>query len=99
MTDPKQEIEKLGAELAASLAEGLNRMGYEDVFINGFLAGMDRQHRTLQQNAGRLVVAWLRHMSEIGDRGSGHYDLRNEGLVKFAQSIKEQLDQAYLPFV
>lgn len=99
MTDLAREQEELGRKLADDLARGLNAMGYEGEFIKGFLSGMDRQHRTLQQNSGRLMIAWLQHMRTIGDMGAGHYDGRNEGFVKFAQSIRTQLDEAYLPFV
>ena len=70
-------------------------------FVNGmgadykeFAELMGRGHRTLQQNFTKLCVAWLKHLAEVE-----YYDLRNEGSVKFAQSIKNQLDNAQLPLI
>ena len=70
-------------------------------FVNGmgadykeFARLMGNEHRTLQQNFTKLCVAWLKHLSEVE-----YYDLRNEGSVKFAQSIKDQLDNAQLPLI
>ncbi len=99
MTDLDREQEDLGRKLAVQLADNTNVMGGEVAFIKGFLDGMDRQHRTLQQNVGRFIVAYLQHVKSAGDIGTSYYDLRNEGFVKFAQSIRTQLDEAYLPFV
>ena len=47
---------------------------------------MSYEHRTLQQNFTKLCIAWLKELSETES-----YDLRNEGSIKFAQSIKDQL--------
>lgn len=55
---------------------------------------MGREHRTLQQQFTKLCVAWLKHLAT-----TEYYDLRNEASVKFAQSIKNQLDNAQLPLI
>ena len=47
---------------------------------------MSYEHRTLQQQFTKLCIAWLRELSE-----TENYDLRNEGSVKFAKSIKDKL--------
>ena len=51
-----------------------------------FAKQMSCEHRTLQQNFTRLCIAWLKQLSE-----TEYYDLRNEGSVKFAQSIQDKL--------
>ncbi len=99
MTDLAREREEAGRQLAVALADGANAWGHEGEFIRGFFNGMDHQHRTRQQGVGRLIVAYLQHVKSVGDIGTSHFDLRNEGFVKFAQSIRAQLDDAYLPFV
>lgn len=47
---------------------------------------MSYEHRTLQQQFTKLCIAWLKELSETES-----YDLRNEGSIKFAQSIKDKL--------
>lgn len=47
---------------------------------------MSHEHRTLQQQFTKLCIAWLKELSE-----TENYDLRNEGSVKFAKSIKDKL--------
>lgn len=47
---------------------------------------MSQEHRTLQQQFTKLCIAWLKELSE-----TENYDLRNEGSVKFAKSIKDKL--------
>lgn len=47
---------------------------------------MSCEHRTLQQQFTKLCIAWLKELSE-----TENYDLRNEGSVKFAKSIKDKL--------
>jgi hypothetical protein len=47
---------------------------------------MSYEHRTLQQQFTKLCITWLKELSETES-----YDLRNEGSVKFAQSIKDKL--------
>lgn len=47
---------------------------------------MSYEHRTLQQQFTKLCIAWLKELSE-----TENYDLRNEGSVKFAKSVKDKL--------
>ena len=56
-------------------------VGYKE-----FAKGMAQEHRTLQQSFTRLCIAWLQELAE-----TEYYDLRNEGSVKFAQSIQDKL--------
>ena len=46
-------------------------------------------HRTLQQSFTRVCVAWFDHLAEVGARGSGHYDMRNEASVRLAEAFQE----------
>jgi hypothetical protein len=52
------------------------------------------QHRTLQQNFTRVAVEYFKQLLE-----SGRYDGRNEASYKFAESIREQLKEAYFPYI
>lgn len=51
-----------------------------------FAEHMSCEHPTLQQNFTKLCIAWLKKLAE-----TKHYDLRNEGSVKFAHSIQDKL--------
>ena len=53
---------------------------------NEFARLMACEHRTLQQNFTKLCIAWLKQLAT-----TEYYDLRNEGSVKFAQSIQDKL--------
>ena len=79
------------SEAVGTISSFVNNMGvdYEE-----FARLMGNEHRTLQQNFTKLCVAWLKHLSEVE-----YYDLRNEGSVKFAQSIKDKLTDAQLPLI
>lgn len=59
-----------------------------------FVKAMAREHRTLQQQFTRTCVEWLLDLAE-----RENYDLRNEASVKFAKSIKEQLENAEIPYI
>jgi hypothetical protein len=79
------------SEAVGTISSFVNNMGvdYEE-----FARLMGNEHRTLQQNFTKLCVAWLKYLSEVE-----YYDLRNEGSVKFAQSIKDKLTDAQLPLI
>lgn len=79
------------SETVSVMSNFVNNMGAD---YKEFARLMGNEHRTLQQNFTKLCVAWLKHLAEVE-----YYDLRNEGSVKFAQSIKNQLDNAQLPLI
>lgn len=83
-----------GIELAGRMADASNGMGRH--LAQGFVAGLVCQHRTLQQRVGVIMVETLKHYASLKD---GQYDARNEGLVKFARSIQQQIDDSYLPCI
>lgn len=95
MTDPQAlKMGKLdGKELAQVVERSLNTFAHTEQ-VDQFVKEMSNSHRTLQQIFTSLCAAWLAHLSE-----TEHYDLRNEGSVEFAKSIKEQLVASHFPFV
>jgi hypothetical protein len=46
-------------------------------------------HRSLQQSFTRVCVAWFDHLAEVGARGPGHYDMRNEASIRLALAFQE----------
>lgn len=67
-----------------------------DKFVDYILA----DHRTLQQNMGRIVIKLIEGWAEMYD--NGRYDLRNEGTVEFAKNVRDKVlkdGNTYLPFV
>ena len=98
MSNPVSELEAEayadGQRLSVEAVAAAKRMGgLGNKVIQGFCEGMAQQHRTHQQSVGRLVIDWLKSVTE------SEFDGRNAGLVDFARSIKKQLDEAHLPFV
>jgi len=84
----------VGGNLAGAVANGLNSYSDDEV-IKEFVDRMSREHRTLQQGFTRLVMAWLKYLSE-----TPHYDLRNEASVEMAKKIMKTLNgEIYLPLI
>ena len=86
-----------GMKVAEQLTNFVNRMGNNDE-IRGFVAGMERSHRTLQQSAFGLFLAWAYKMAKLPE---GWYDLRNEASIKASKKIVEALGEYgdNLPFI
>jgi len=88
-----------GARIVRELEDAVNNMD-DYVFSSGFVEQLTcRTHRTLQQNIARLFLKAFVAWAEIGDKGEGHYDLRNEDTVKLAQKIRDAAKNSYLPLV
>ena len=49
-----------------------------------FVAEVTRDHRTIQQNVGRVIVALLEEWARACD--DGEFDARNEGICQFAKA-------------
>ena len=93
----KHDPEENGRALAREMFQKLNIMGGEKEFIDGFVAGVTREHRTLQQAFGRLVI---RVMLKFADDHQNRYcDLRNEAFCELCAEIRPMLEKAALPFV
>lgn len=76
--------------------EVLNIMGNgPEEFVEYILS----DHRTLQQNMGRIVIQLIEGWAEDAD--AGRYDLRNEATVLFAQKVRDQIlsEGIGLPYV
>jgi len=74
--------------------EVLNVMGNgPEEFVNFILS----DHRTLQQNMGRIVAELIKGWAE--DAENGHYDLRNEATVLWAKKVMEEAPPFPMPFI
>jgi hypothetical protein len=83
---------------ACDMAEALTAFAQHTGAVKEFAAAMERQHRTLQQSAMRLFVAWVESLAETKD---GRFDGRNEGAVKLAKELvaSPAWDKKHLPYV
>ena len=76
-------MKTIDADMVKEITNYVNNMGSD---YREFAKLMSREHRTLQQQFTKLCISWLKELSE-----TEYYDLRNEGSIKFAQSIKDKL--------
>ncbi len=72
---------KKAAAIADQIATFVNGFDFHD---KDFAKAMGMQHRTLQQNFTRLVIAWIEHLAALEEN---HYDARNEGSVRLAKQL------------
>jgi len=77
---------KTEVELAEAVSHGLNPMGFS---ADAFCLAMDRQHRTLQQNFMRVIVAGIKYNAKKRDVD---FDLRNEDTVKACREIVKKME-------
>lgn len=85
------EATNAAKQLARDLGNFVNRYGYKaDVAV--FIEAMSQEHRTLQQSATGLMLAWMAHLASLNDN---YYDLRNEHAVKVARMIRNMLEREY----
>ena len=95
-----KEGQERGKESADILTKGLNSFsssGSEEV-IKGFVSGITRTHRTLQQCSAHAIYALLKQWAE--DYDNGCYDLRNEATCKWAKTIIDAVGTDYhFPFI
>lgn len=69
---------------ACDIAEALTAFAQHTGAVKEFGVAMERQHRTLQQSAMRLFVAWVESLAETK---GGRFDARNEGTVELAKEL------------
>lgn len=83
---------------ACDMADALTSFAQHTGAVKEFAAAMERQHRTLQQSAMRLFVAWVESVAETKD---GRFDARNEGTVRLAKALVESAawDRKHLPYM
>ena len=78
-------------EIVQRITDYINNMSANP---DDFADEMSRQHRTLQQKYTLFCVAWLKKLADTES-----YDDRNEASVKFAKSIKKELNDATFPYI
>lgn len=89
LTDSEFDRDSRGAKTAEALANAVN--GFTDDDYRQFAEAMcHREHRTLQQNFFRAMVAAIKQWAE--DCREGRFDLRNEGTVKLSAQIVQSVD-------
>jgi hypothetical protein len=91
-------LESYEEQAAKRIADLMNGVGKTTSAMGKFNAGMDSQHRTLQQNFTRIVVSWMEHMATKGDH---ECDLRNKATVELAKEFMEKIDPKYraIPYI
>jgi len=94
MVDEEMEGVK---EAAKTISRMVNSFGIEDI-KEAFAEEVRRDHRTLQQNFMRCVLALVERWAE--DHDAGMYDLRNEDTCRISRKIVDALgDDKYLAHV
>lgn len=76
---------KDGKEAALAVSSGVNNMTYSREFIEEFVNTIMRDHRTLQQSTGNLVMKLLEAWSQA--RRESQFDARNDAVTEFAQWV------------
>ena len=97
LSDYKKEAYNKGEKVAKDLSNALNSMTFDKEVIKGFVDGLTKQHRTIQQSSMRAIYELIGRWAEMGR--TGQYDLRNERTVKLCQEIVEKCKENNLPFI
>jgi hypothetical protein len=84
LDDSYNEEAAQGVALARRVSDAVNRLG-DDVLVQAFVLEMSRQHRTLQQGYGRLLVESIREFARM--EKDGCFDGRNEATVKLCKDL------------
>ena len=95
--DLSKQAQQDGRNLAREVFAKLNVMSYEDNFIEGFLDGLSREHRTLQQGFGRLMFKIIRHFAD--EYEDGRFDARNASLCAACHEMAKISDKMPMPFI
>lgn len=95
--DYREEAYNKGEKIAKELSDALNSMTFDKELINGFVDGITKQHRTLQQSSMRAIMALIKEWSEMAEKG--YFDRRNEATVRFCQEIIEKCSINSFPFI
>jgi len=85
-------MSKTGREFAQEFSRFVNNYATD---IEGFSEEVTRDHRTIQQNTFRLMVACIEKWA-----AQEQYDLRNEATVKACKEIVAKVESIkFLPYV
>lgn len=90
----KMSEKSKGYQMAQELTDFLNNFSPDD---KGFVNGLMREHRTLQQNTFRLMVKTMEAWAAQYDNKM--YDDRNEATCRLSKKITELLKDEYVPYI
>lgn len=73
-----------GEHAAKIMADYVNSFSHDG---REFVEAMSRQHRTLQQSFTGVMLAWLKHLSELEEP---YFDDRNKASVEIAKRLLDR---------
>jgi len=83
----KEEVRKIGEQIAQQLTNAVNANS-EQLIAEGFIRGFIKNHRTLQQGAGRVLFMFIQDLANKYKTAAPKYtDLRNEGFYQFCADV------------
>jgi len=88
------EAENNGAKLAEQICNQINVLNAEKEWVKGFVETFDKQHRTLQASAVRVLIKALKKYGSEGIKNK-RYDGRNEAAVDYCAELEDPV----IPFV
>lgn len=86
MADPLN-YDGAARHVARELCNDVNNMSFDAV---AFADQVRREHPTIQQSVGNVILELLKQWAE--DEANHNYDLRNEGICKFAAKVTSTID-------
>ena len=89
MSDYERAQKEEAQKAVRALSDFVNNMGHDP---KAFVEALSREHRTLQQSATSVMLAWFEHLSKLEE---GWYDLRNEASVQVAKKIWPIVEENY----
>jgi len=89
----RKDIEK-GKEIAKQFSDALNSFTPDNV-VKGFVEGITRNHRTLQQSSMDAIMSVIREWAKMYDEKC--FDLRNEATCKLCKSIVDMTERSEEP--
>ena len=97
LSDYKKEAYNKGEKVAKDLSNALNSMTFDKEVIKGFVDGLTKQHRTIQQSSMRAIYELIGRWAKMGEEGQ--FDDRNQATVQFCQEIMEKCEKNSFPFI
>ena len=88
---------EVGKQSAQELMRALNWTSCESEVAIGFMDVVTREHRTLQQVFGGLLIRAINSFAEM--YRAGQYDARNEALCQLCDKLDKQIEFKRLPFI
>lgn len=95
-----EESRQKGIDSAKIITDGLNSSNSTEsnVLIEGFVEGITRVHRTLQQCSAKAIYEVIKSWADNYD--DGNYDGRNEATCKWAKQMIDAVGKdQHFPFI